>query len=402
MAASDKLAAKFIELTRENPHQVASADVDEASDALIRRADSGGMVVVDQDIYLRNPIGKTIADLVLSAATWGEETFSRCNGERRLRLYSKFYDPPGEAMPDWKIIAGFARRIGFEGYDWQDSNDVFEEAAMFSRNGMLNCDPLTVKARQEGKDGHEKLREFGTTGIQTPIRVADGELVGTQRLHDSSLKLGPPEGVTVHPKWLTHFHSHSGKAILVKSPWEWFSDFYDRVTPRGDELWITNGRINEIWQSAFDDVRKPYINSHWPEQFVEIHPDDAERYGVESGGEIRIFSDDILVQTGGFHFTRGNDFLFANLDKNGYIRAGSGEMTAVAIVTDAVRRGVVFANFLHPRWPGAAANSLVHRVPDPITNRYRFKLGKGIVERTGESPFKHSFDKMTFKPRTIM
>ncbi len=200
MAASDELAAKFIELTRENPHQVTSADVDEASDALIRRADSGGMVVVDQDIYLRNPIGKTIADLVLSAATWGEETFSRCNGERRLRLYSKFYDPPGEAMPDWKIIAGFARRIGFEGYDWQDSNDVFEEAAMFSRNGMLNCDPLTVKARQEGKDGHEKLREFGTTGIQTPIRVVDGELVGTQRLHDSSLKLGPPEGVTVHPK----------------------------------------------------------------------------------------------------------------------------------------------------------------------------------------------------------
>ena len=402
MAASDDLAAKFIELTRENPHQVTSADVDEASDALIRRADSGGMVVVDQDIYLVNPIGKTIADLVLPAATWGEENFSRCNGERRLRLYSKFNDPPGDAMPDWKIIAGFAQRMGFEGYDWRDSNDVFEEAARFSRNGMLNYHPLAVKASQEGKDGHEKLREFGTTGIQTPIRVVDGELVGAQRLHDSTLKLGPPEGVTVHPKWLTHFHSHSGKAILVKSPWEWFSDFYDRVTPRGDELWITNGRINEIWQSAFDDVRKPYIESRWPEQFVEIHPDDAGKYGVESGDEVRISSDDILVQTGGFHFTRGSDFLFANLEKNGYIRAGNGEMTAVAIVTDAVRPGVVFANFLHPRWPGGAANSLVHRVPDPITNRYRFKLGKGIVERTGESPFKNSFDKMTFKPRTIM
>ena len=74
----------------------------------------------------------------------------------------------------------------------------------------------------------------------------------------------------------------------------------------------------------------------------------------------------------------------------------------MAIVTDAVRPGVVFANFLHPRWPGAAANSLVHRVPDPITNRYRFKLGKGVVTRLGESPYKRSFDKMTFKPRTIM
>ena len=73
-------------------------------------------------------------------------------------------------------------------------------------------------------------------------------------------------------------------------------------------------------------------------------------------------------------------------DAKGHIKRGSDEMTAVAIVTEAVRPGVMFANFLHPRWPGAAANSLVHRVPDPITNRYRFKLGKGVVTRLGESP----------------
>ena len=60
-------------------------------------------------------------------------------------------------------------------------------------------------------------------------------------------------------------------------------------------------------------------------------------------------------------------------------------MTAVAIVTDAVRPGVIFAAFIWPRWPGAAANALVHRVPDPITNRYRFKLGKGRLTKIGES-----------------
>ena len=91
MAASNEFADRFIELTRDNPNQVTSADVDQASEALIRRADSGGMVVVDQDIYFRSPIGDVIADLVLPAATWGEEKFSRCNGKRRLRLYSKFY-----------------------------------------------------------------------------------------------------------------------------------------------------------------------------------------------------------------------------------------------------------------------------------------------------------------------
>ena len=37
-----------------------------------------------------------------------------------------------------------------------------------------------------------------------------------------------------------------------------------------------------------------------------------------------------------------------------------------------------------------------------IPNRYRFKLGKAQVQRIGESPFKRSFEEMTFKPRTVM
>ncbi|MCI0887677.1 MAG: hypothetical protein J4N30_05670, partial [Chloroflexi bacterium] len=67
MAASGELARKFLELTVENPNQVTSANVDAASNAPIRRADSGGMVIVDQDIYLQNSIGKQMADLVLPA-----------------------------------------------------------------------------------------------------------------------------------------------------------------------------------------------------------------------------------------------------------------------------------------------------------------------------------------------
>ncbi len=67
----------------------------------------------------------------------------------------------------------------------------------------------------------------------------------------------------------------------------------------------------------------------------------------------------------------------------------------MAIVSDAVRPGVLFLNFLHLDSP---ANSLVHRVPDPIANRYRFKLGKGLVEKVGESPYKHRVTAMSFQP----
>ncbi len=67
-------------------------------------------------------------------------------------------------------------------------------------------------------------------------------------------------------------------------------------------------------------------------------------------------------------------------------------------MTDAVRRGVVFGIFL---WPSSPANSVGPRVPDPFTNRYRFKLGKGRITKTGERPFKRSFTSMSFAPRPI-
>ena len=399
MAASQELIAVFDGLARRNPHQIASFDARAAVDALKRRVDTGGMVVVDQDIYPVDPIGTQLADLVLPAATWGEEDFTRANGERRLRLYSKFYDPPGEARPDWWIIAGFARRMGFQGFDWKDSNAVFEESARFGRGGVLNYHPLVVKAKQEGKRAHDLLRELGTQGIQTPIRMVDGKLVGTTRLHDSTLQLGPPEGPTVHPRWLTAFDTNTGKAVLLRSYWEDFEDFYDAVKPVGDELWVTNGRINEMWQSGFDDLRRPYIMQRWPHQFLEMHPDDARARGVESGDLVAIENDHVLVQTGAYLGVEDDELSFTALRKAGHIRTTTGSFTAVAIVTDAVRKGVSFAYF---GFPGNPANSVVPRVPDPVTNRYRFKLGKGRIVKLGESPYKRSLTSMSFVPRHIV
>ena len=100
----------------------------------------------------------------------------------------------------------------------------------------------------------------------------------------------------------------------------------------------------------------------------------------------------------GFNRVKSHEISFTWLMENGYIRVGKGDVRAVAIVTDAVPPGLIFTNFLHP---GSPANSLVHRVPDPITNRYRFKLGKGKIERLGETPYKDDSRFMSFMPRDV-
>lgn len=409
MLASQELASRVADLTMRNPHQPRSVGKDHLVETFKARIDSGGMMLVNSDIYPVDPLNTQFADIVLPAAGWGEEDFTRCNAERRLRLYAKFNDAPGEARPDWRAIALFARKMGFEGFDWKDSNEVFEEAARFSRGGALSYDVLVKEAKKEGKRGHEKLRELGTTGIQTPIRLVGGRMAGTARLHDPRNGWGDSqgeweevEGDSLDRKWLYAFATHTGKANMLKTPWsnDGWIDFYEAIKPRArkGEIWITNGRVNETWQSGFDDLRKPYLAKRWPWPHIVVHPEDAAPRGIESGDLVEGFNDAVYVQTGEPVGVKSGDLSFTSLMERGHIKTVTGQFVAVAIVSDEIRKGVAKAAF---NYPGSMANSVCHAVPDPVSGNYRYKLGRGVLRRIGESAYKRNFLEMSLKPRPI-
>ncbi len=401
MCASQQMSARFDELTRGNPHQIRSIDKDEIVATLKRRVDSGGMVVINQDIYLVDPIGNQFADIVFPAATWGEEDFTRANGERRVRLYQRFYDPPGEAKPDWWIIGQLAQRMGFEGYDWKNSNEVMEEAVRFTRGSRKDFNMVKIAAHREGKTLHAKLREFGTNGIQAPVFMeADGTLIETKRLHDTTRKLPEtgPQGANMFNKKLTRFNSQTGKCNIQKSPWSLFSDYWEWMKPRGDELWVTSGRTNERWQSGFDDRRRPYIVQRWPDNYVEISEEDAAARGIESGDLVMISSDRVPTLRDTILGIEGDDYSFSGQMKRGNVELVEGAITGVAMVTRAIKPGVLYMDFLHTAQP---ANALAGRVVDWISGNYNYKMGVGRITKLGESPYKSSFRSMSFAPRDI-
>ena len=401
MCGSQQLAAKFQELTVGNPHQVRSIFKDKIIETLKKRADSGGMVLINQDIYLVDPIGAQFADIIFPAATWGEEDFVRANGERRIRLYQRFYDPPGEAKPDWWIISQLAKKMGFEGFDWKNSNEVCEEAVRFTRGSRKDFNMVKVAAKREGKTLHQKLREFGTNGIQGPVFMKDdGSLEGTLRLHDTTRKLDEtgPSGLNMFNKKLTHFNSQTGRCNLQKSPWSLFSDYWEWLQPKDDELWCTSGRSNERWQSGFDDRRRPYIVQRWPENWVEINTEDAKARGIESGDLVMIYSERVPSLKETTLGVEGDDYSFSGQMKNDNVELSEAAVTAVAMVTRAVKKSVIYMDFLHTSQP---ANSLEGRVVDWISGNYNYKMGVAKIKKIGESPYKHSFRSMSFAPRDI-
>jgi arsenite oxidase large subunit len=370
LSAGQSLRDKISALTRQHPAQVSSFNQDQGIAELKQRVDNGGMFLIQQDVY-QNDLTE-FADIVLPAAGWGEEDFARAQGERRLRIFSKFYDAPGEAKPDWWIVAQIAKKMGYSGYDWKDSNDVFEEAITKSKGGAYDATAVVELAKRQGKRTHDLLRELSTTGVQLPARIEGDKLVGTDRLHDQTFPVDKEANRIVK-----RFNTASGKALLMKGDWRTVKPVRERFAPKEGELWVTNGRINELWQTMYDDLRKPYVKRRYPSNFLFINPADATSRGIESGDLVSV-ENDLVVNILG--------------------ETTKGALSLVAYVTDEVAPSVAYT---YSFYPGQNANTVVPAITDPVTGVYNYKLGKGRVTKIGETPLKTLEGGMSFIPRSI-
>ena len=88
------------------------------------------LAVFCQDIFMTETAA--IADVVLPAAQWGENTGCFTNVDRIMHLSRKDVDPPGEAKSDFKTFIVYAKRIDFKDKDdepllpWTDESQALE------------------------------------------------------------------------------------------------------------------------------------------------------------------------------------------------------------------------------------------------------------------------------------
>ena len=310
--------------------------------AIVEALKQGGMFLLAQDIY--RTASTDLAHLVLPAAGWGEMNLTSINGERRLRLYERFMDPPGEAKPDWAILALFGKRLRelyqadgntkmanrFLDFDWKTDEDVFIHAR-YSFKGTPN-DPI------EGYAGvtYDLLRRLGSNGIQTPTRIVNGAAVGTARLYEDG-----------------KFATGSGKARFIPAPPPW-PGYAAKVEAQRKRyrFWINNGRSNHIWQTVYHHRHLDFYNERMPIPHVEMHPDDVKELGIAAGDIVEIVND-------------------------------VGRVEAMAYPTNAVKRGHTFLIFGQPR---GAAGELVSDHVDPTTTIPYYKGAWADIRRIGRRP----------------
>ncbi len=219
-----------------------------------RRAIERAELVVAQDAY--HPTETTrFAHVLLPAATWSEKEWTSTNSERTVAFSEKLIAPPGNARPDWEIVAGLAKKLSLPGFDYQRREQVWNEFIALTRGRP--CDMAGITA--------ERLRR--EKSVQWPCPSEDHP--GTKRRYLDR-----------------RFATPDGRARFLPRPHRLPRETPDHEFP----FVLTTGRLYSHWHTLTRTGKSAKLMAREPSPFVEIHPDDAARLGIADGSLAQISS----------------------------------------------------------------------------------------------------------------
>lgn len=242
-AREKKQNIKAMVLVGENP-VVSEPDLKSALEAI-----KNLQFLVVSDIFFTETC--QYADVVLPAACFAEKDGTMTNTERRVQRIRKVTEPPGEAKPDWQIIAEIAAAMGYsDQFNFCSAEDIFRE--------MQQINPLY--------EGMEYEWVSSPDGAFWPCKA--GDHFGTPILHTDRFS---------HP---------DGKGVFCPVEWKAPSEVPDSRYPYR----FTTGRIIWHWQTGTMTRRSKNLTDEVNEAYIEVHPLDAETLGVSDGEMVRITS----------------------------------------------------------------------------------------------------------------
>ncbi len=238
-----------------------------------------------------------LADVVLPASAWAETDGTVTNTERRVQRLRAAVPAQGESKPDWQILSWLAQRMGCKGFEYASAQEVFDE--------LCSVSPIYAGLDWEST---------GDGAYQWPCPEKGHP--GTPRLHEESFVNGRGKF----------------KLISYRDPAETVSEDFP--------VWLTTGRRLASYHTRTQTGRSSGIDYLAPQEFLEVHPSDIERFGLIDGQPCRLSS-------------------------------ARGSIEIVAKSDDRLRPGTVFTSF---SFAEVAVNALTGSGYDPVTQTAELKV----------------------------
>ncbi|GHF28791.1 molybdopterin oxidoreductase [Streptomyces mashuensis] len=195
-----------------------------------------------------------LADVVLPAAQWAEETGTTTNLEGRVILRQAAVEPPPGVRTDLQVLAGLAARLGTTDGFPTAPEAVFDELRRASAGGPADY------------AGIDYARIRAEAGVFWPCPGPDHP--GTPRLFLD--RFATPDG---RARFSTAGHRPEAEPPDARHP-----------------LHLTTGRVTAQYQSGAQTRRVTELNAAAPGPFVELHPHLAERLGITEGEVVAVTS----------------------------------------------------------------------------------------------------------------
>jgi len=267
--------------------------------------------LVVQDLFVTETA--EYADVVLPACSFVEKTGTFTNTDRTVQMVKQVMPPKGDSRPDWQILQDLANRMGRD-WDYDSTAEIMEE--------VNSLTPLY------GGISHDRVESEG--GLQWPCW--DEDHPGTVRLYEEE------------------FNTDDGKAHLEGIGYSEPAETPDEDYP----FTLTTGRVLYQYHTGTMTHREEGIMDYTPSDFLEVHPETAAAYGLESGDPVRVES-------------------------------RRGEITVPAQVTDRVGPDTVFAPI---HFAESAVNRLTdeeHLDPSAATPEYKVSAVRIAPAEDGDS-----------------
>jgi assimilatory nitrate reductase catalytic subunit len=210
----------------------------------VRAALANCPLVVVSDCIAKTDTSR-YAHVKLPALGWGEKDGTVTNSERVISRQRGFLDPPGDAKPDWWIIAEVAKRMGWgEAFDYAHQGEVFAEYAAMTRFENGDARVLSIPDLVD-YDGMQPFQ----WGASSPF--ADRPFATPN---------GKANLITVTPTQRTEFPEFP--------------------------LRLNTGRYRDQWHTMTRTGLSPKLSQHRREPVLEIHPENA--LSLSHGGLARV------------------------------------------------------------------------------------------------------------------
>jgi ferredoxin-nitrate reductase len=165
------------------------------------------------------------------------------------------FDPPGNALPDWQILARVGRAMGFKGFDHTTASEVWEEYRQLTAGRP--CDMTGITAQRLRAERH----------VYWPCPSEEHR--GSPRRYLDQV-----------------FPTPDGRARFLPWPHRDPRELTDHEFP----FILTTGRLYAHWHTLTRTAKCEKLIRREPEPFIEIHQEDAAALNIANGEMIQVSS----------------------------------------------------------------------------------------------------------------